>query len=62
VRLVRQGNIVTGYNSPDGINWTLRGSVTLSSLPSTVYIGLAVSSLNDGLLGTAVFDNVTHTP
>jgi hypothetical protein len=58
VRLVRQGKVVTGYNSPDGINWTLRGSVTLSSLPSTVYIGLAVSSLNDGLLGTAVFDNV----
>jgi lysophospholipase L1-like esterase len=58
VRLVRQGNVVTGYNSPNGITWTLRGSVTFSSLPGTVYIGLAVSSLNDGVLGTAVFDNV----
>ena len=58
VRLVRKGDVVTGYNSPDGITWTERGSVTLSSLPSTVYIGLAVSSLNDGVLGTALFDNV----
>ncbi|MFO7689614.1 MAG: GDSL-type esterase/lipase family protein [Cryobacterium sp.] len=58
VRLVRQGNVVTGYNSPDGVTWTLRGSVTFSTLPSTLYIGLAVSSHNDGVLGTAVFDNV----
>ena len=62
MRLVRQGNVVTGYNSPNGITWTLRGSVTFSSLPSTVYIGLAVSSLNDGVLGTAVFDNVSRSP
>jgi len=25
VRLTRQGNVFTGYSSPDGVNWTATG-------------------------------------
>jgi hypothetical protein len=58
LRLVRAGSVVTGYISTDGVNWTQRGTVTLTNLPATVYIGFAVVSRNDGVLSTAVFDNV----
>ena len=58
LRLVRRGDIVTGYNSPDGMQWTERGSVTFGDLPDALYVGLAVSSALDGVLGTARFDNV----
>ncbi|MEQ1802501.1 MAG: FG-GAP-like repeat-containing protein [Gammaproteobacteria bacterium] len=59
VRIVRAGNIVSGYLSADGLNWTLRSSATLTGLPTTVYIGLAVTSHSDGALATGVFDNVS---
>lgn len=59
VRITRVGNLVSGYISPDGTNWTLRSTTTLTALPATVYIGLAVTSHLDGLLATGVFDNVS---
>jgi len=59
VRLVRAGETVTGYVSEDGTTWTPMGSVTLPGLPATIYAGLAVTSLIDGTLTTAEFDNVT---
>jgi hypothetical protein len=62
LRLVRQGNVVSGYVSVNGTSWAQRGSVTFSSLPNSVYIGLAVSSRNDGVLSTVVFDNVARAP
>jgi regulation of enolase protein 1 (concanavalin A-like superfamily) len=43
LRLTRAGNVFTGYFSIDGTNWTALGSQTLA-LPSTVYVGFAVSS------------------
>ncbi|HMC28502.1 MAG TPA: fibronectin type III domain-containing protein, partial [Verrucomicrobiae bacterium] len=60
VKLVRSGNTFSGYRSADGVNWTLIGSTTIA-LPSTLYVGLAVTSHHDGTLCTATFDNVTHT-
>jgi uncharacterized repeat protein (TIGR03806 family) len=57
VRVTRQGTSVSGYLSPDGVNWTLRRSVTLSNLSSTLYVGLALTSHLDGTLATAVFNN-----
>ena len=58
MRLVRQGNVLTGYTSTDGVTWNLWQTQTIPNLPATVYIGLAVSSHNNGLLSTATFDNV----
>lgn len=61
VRLVRTGNTLFAYRSADGRTWTAIGSspVTMSA---TAYIGLAVTSHNDGRLSTATFDNVRLTP
>jgi hypothetical protein len=59
VKLVRKGDWLGGYSSPDGTNWTLLGSETLSGLAAQVYVGLAVSS---GSLCTASFDNVSVGP
>jgi hypothetical protein len=59
LRLVRQGDTVIGYVSPNGAQWTERGRVTLAGLPASVYVGLPVTSHDNTKLGTAVFDNVT---
>jgi ABC-type transport system involved in multi-copper enzyme maturation permease subunit len=40
LRLTRSGDVITGYDSIDGTNWTRVGTVTLSGLPSTVQVGL----------------------
>ena len=58
VKLTRSGNTVTAYESANGTSWTQVGSDTIA-LGSTAYIGLAVSSHVNGVLGTATFDNVT---
>lgn len=60
VKISRRGNIVSGYLSADGSNWTLRDSVTLT-LPATIYAGLAVTSHADGTLATGVFSSVQVT-
>ncbi len=59
VRLVRQGNNLTGYTSKDGVTWNLLQTQTIPNLPGTVYIGLAVTAHNNGALCTATFDNVS---
>ena len=56
MKLVRAGNTFTGYVSPDGFNWTLLGTTTVS-MAQTVYIGLVVSGGN--YLETGTFDNVS---
>jgi len=61
VKLVRAGNVITGYASPNGTTWTQIGSDTFT-MGSTIYVGLAVSSHVAGTNATATFDNVTVTP
>jgi hypothetical protein len=51
----------TAYNSTDGSSWTSMGSVTIA-MGTNVYIGLAVTSHNNGTLCTATFDNLEVTP
>jgi hypothetical protein len=58
VKLVRAGNVITGYESPDGANWTMVGSDTFA-MGTTVLAGLAVSSHVTGVNATATFDGVT---
>ena len=57
VKLVRQGATLTGYESADGATWTVVGSTSIS-MTNPVQIGLAVTSHNDGVRCTAVFDHV----
>lgn len=57
VKLTRTGDVITGYESPDGTNWTMVGSDTFT-MPANVDAGLAVSSHVAGTLATATFDHV----
>jgi ABC-type transport system involved in multi-copper enzyme maturation permease subunit len=75
LRLTRDGDTITGYDSADGAHWTPVGTVTLAGLPSTVQAGLFVTSprqlmysatLGSGTMSsspteaTAVFDHVSR--
>jgi regulation of enolase protein 1 (concanavalin A-like superfamily) len=57
VKLVKSGTTISGYESADGIDWTLVGSDTFN-MPGAVSVGLAVSSHVSGTLATAAFDSV----
>ena len=61
VKAVRSGNTFSTYCSSNGSSWTLVGSQTIT-MGANVYIGLAVTSHNDGTVCAATFDNVTATP
>ena len=60
LKLNRTGNLFTGYVSPDGINWTVLDSASIT-MNSTLLVGFAVTSRNNGHLDTGVFDNVSVT-
>ncbi|HEY5793153.1 MAG TPA: hypothetical protein VIS74_07630 [Chthoniobacterales bacterium] len=58
IRLVRAGNVFTGYfSSDDGTTWVQSGSATIS-MAQTIYVGLAVTSHVNSVLTTAVIDQV----
>ncbi|GHO47477.1 hypothetical protein [Ktedonospora formicarum] len=70
LRLTREGSILTGYESTDGVQWTRVGTAHLAGLPSTVQIGLFVTSpcnlsTDDATCrltqATATFDHVSLT-
>ncbi|MGD2094745.1 MAG: discoidin domain-containing protein [Phycisphaerales bacterium] len=64
VRLVRQGDQFSAYHSADGVNWELQaesGETTNPiniTMPTNVYIGMAVTSHNANEICTAVFSSV----
>jgi regulation of enolase protein 1 (concanavalin A-like superfamily) len=60
VRVVRNGNTLTGYQSSDGNTWVRVDSVSIS-LTGRVYIGLALTAHNNTALNTSTFDNVSVT-
>ena len=60
VRIKRTDNTFTGSVSSNGIDWTQRGE-TIITMAQDVYIGMCVTSHSDGVLCTAVFDNVSDT-
>ncbi len=76
LRLTRDGDTITGYDSADGAHWTRVGTVALAGLPRVVQAGLFVASprhrvysasLGSGgesggpTASTAVFDHVSRT-
>ena len=54
VGLTRAGNTFTAYRSADGVTWTAIDSVAMV-MPSTIYVGLAVTSHLSGVTATATF-------
>jgi ABC-type transport system involved in multi-copper enzyme maturation permease subunit len=76
LRLTRDGNTITGYDSADGLHWTQVGAVHLADLPSTVQAGLFAASPRyvqattgfasgdfngNSTAATAVFDHVSQS-
>jgi glucose/arabinose dehydrogenase/mono/diheme cytochrome c family protein/regulation of enolase protein 1 (concanavalin A-like superfamily) len=57
LRLKRSGDTFTAYSGTDGVNWSLFATKTLV-IPSTLHVGLAVTSHNGGATTTAVFRNL----
>jgi hypothetical protein len=62
IGLMRTGQLIEAFSSSDGVNWTWIGGDTFSSMPGPVYVGLAVTSLDDSRFTTATFDGVWVTP
>ncbi|HEY8993365.1 MAG TPA: alpha-L-fucosidase [Lacunisphaera sp.] len=60
LRLTRSGNTFTADRSADGTTWTTVGTTSVT-MASSVYVGLAASSVNDGTLMQAAFDQVSVT-
>ncbi|MFA5329718.1 MAG: hypothetical protein WC384_18125 [Prolixibacteraceae bacterium] len=57
IRLNRSGNVFTGYYSPDGKSWKVYASFKLD-LSKQIYLGLAVTSHDNGKTTTAIFKNI----
>lgn len=57
VRLTRSGGQFNAYRSADGQKWTLVESTNVA-MPTTVYVGLAVTSRRSGTATTATIDNL----
>jgi len=60
VRLVRSGNVFTGFWSTDGVTFTQVGSVSVV-MNAAIQVGLAVTSHNTAAVATAQFDSVSFT-
>jgi regulation of enolase protein 1 (concanavalin A-like superfamily) len=58
VRLRRAGNVFTADFSADGTTWTPGGSATIA-MNASAYVGLALTSHDDGRTATAKFSNVS---
>ncbi|HEU5396082.1 MAG TPA: hypothetical protein VFV81_02875, partial [Verrucomicrobiae bacterium] len=58
VKLVRSGDIFTGYISNDGQHWQAVGSST-NAMPKKICVGIALTSHNTSALNSALFDNVS---
>jgi hypothetical protein len=58
LKLKRVGQVITASRSADGVTWAVVGRDSLSIVGSA-YVGLAVTSHDDGTLATGTFDHVT---
>ena len=57
VRIARLGNVLISSTSPNGTTWTEIRRETIA-MSAAVYVGLAVTSHNNGVLCTGTFTNV----
>jgi len=67
LRLIRSGDVITGYDSADGTRWTTIGTVSLPGLTPTVQAGLFVTSpaysvpASSGISGASASGGPTDT-
>jgi len=57
LRLTRNGDAITAYQSVDGLTWTTLGTTTIS-MGANVLVGMAVCSVNNTTLNQSVFSHV----
>lgn len=58
VKLVRKGNVFTGFHSVDGDTWVQSGTVTVA-MPEKIYVGLASASYNRTSMLKTTYDMVS---
>jgi hypothetical protein len=58
VKISRSGSTFAGSVSPDGSQWTLVGTDTIS-MATNVWVGLVVTAHNNGVLNTSTLDQVS---
>ena len=61
LKLVRTGDIFTGYISADGETWELTGSAIIP-MNKNLLVGFAVTAHNNSVLNSTLFDTVTVKP
>lgn len=61
VKLIREGDLVKGYKSTNGVSWSLIGTNTVA-MSSEVWVGMPVTAQKDGYLSTCKFGNVMVIP
>lgn len=61
LKLVRAGNVFTGFTSADGNTWTQLGAATTVTMTSSVTVGLLTASANNHALNVGQLDNVSVT-
>jgi len=61
VKIERTGDMIVTYYSPDGASWAAECQGRFEGFTGTAYIGLMVCSEANGVLNTAVFNNVSVT-
>jgi regulation of enolase protein 1 (concanavalin A-like superfamily) len=61
VKLVRSGNLLSGYYSTNGVIWLQSSSLSIA-MQKTVYIGLASTANNNSTLNTTTFNQVQFSP
>lgn len=59
VKLTRNGNVLAGFTSPDGLTWTALGNPVTIPMAMNVFAGLAVTSHDNTQLTTAGFDHAS---
>lgn len=57
-KIIRKGNNIQAFVSPNGTTWTPIGQVNAFSTAGTLYFGLAVNAHNNSTLNTSTFTNV----
>ena len=57
-KLTRTGNTFSAFRSPDGATWTALGASQTLSMSTDTYIGLAVTSNDNSVLGSVSMSNV----
>ena len=61
LKLVRQGNLLSGYSSKDGLTWDWEGTATVP-LPAQVLAGLVAASASSSRACLASFDGLAFGP